>query len=184
MTLDQDSALSRAFGRRNGGWKSCAPLRPGCGPPVPSRAWRSVGTARACSSGHGWPRLRAGASGRSWRGRARRASLRGGGVVARVDRGRGVPGSCVLHSPSRCAVLPLHAPGLPEDGRALWRHAGDAVRRARTNPCSCVVTYDHARRARIPRNHPPPTTPTRTHPLHPGQRAQHPASASDPLSTP
>jgi len=31
VTLDQDSALSRAFGRRSGGWKSRAPLRPGCG---------------------------------------------------------------------------------------------------------------------------------------------------------
>ncbi len=53
---------SRAFGRRSGGWKSRAPLLLGCGL-LAALCPAIVGTADACSSGQGWPRLRAGASG-------------------------------------------------------------------------------------------------------------------------
>jgi hypothetical protein len=62
VTRDRDSALSRVFGRRSGGGKSPAPLRPGCGlltePPCPAigeaqrmRA-QAASDGRACAQAH------------------------------------------------------------------------------------------------------------------------------------
>src|SRR5450755_2574989 len=71
----------------------------------------------------------------------------GVGVAARVDGGRGVAGSCPLQSLLAAPFCRACAGVFPWSGerwggtRVTWFGA------ARTNPCSCVVTYDHARRA-------------------------------------
>ena len=97
MTLDRDSVLSRAFGRRSGGWKSRAPLLLGCGllaGPRARRSWaqrmraQAARDGRACAQAHP-----------DDHGETRPMGVVGGRrVAARVDGGRGVPGSCLLHS--------------------------------------------------------------------------------------
>jgi len=89
-------------------------------------------------------------------GLARGASLGGVGVAARVDGGRCVPASCLLQSLLAAPFCRACAGVFPWSGerwggtRVTWFGA------ASTNPCSCVVTYDHARRARFHRVLPPP----------------------------
>src|SRR5450755_3592512 len=71
----------------------------------------------------------------------------GVGVAARVDGGRCVPASCLLQSLLAAPFCRACAGVFPWSGerwggtRVTWFGA------ASTNPCSCVVTYDHARRA-------------------------------------
>jgi len=71
----------------------------------------------------------------------------GVGAPARVDGGRGVPESCLLQSLLAAPFFRACAGVFPWSGerwggtRVTWFGA------ASTNACSCVVTYDHARRA-------------------------------------
>jgi len=98
VTLGQDSGLSRAFGRRSGGCKSRAPPRPGCGllTELPCTA---IGGHSGCVLKRPGMAAPARRRIRMIMARTRPWGVVGGvGVAARVDGGRGVPGSCLLHS--------------------------------------------------------------------------------------
>ena len=98
MTLDRDSVLSRAFGRRSGGWKSRAPLLLGCGllaGPRARRSWaqrmraQAARDGRACAQAHPDDHGETRPIGRRWGA---------SGSLPALTGGRGVPGSCLLHS--------------------------------------------------------------------------------------
>jgi hypothetical protein len=100
---------------------------------------------RACAQAH--PDDHGGDSpeGRRW----------GVGIAARVDGGSWRAGGCLLHS---LLVAPFCARVRRVLSGSGERCGGVRVTRfgaARTNACSCVVTYDHARRARFPIKPPP-----------------------------